>query len=227
MLRASRTPGRACRVCLTDISAAARGLGLLGGAITAISGVALGFGISWETAFTDVLKTVNGTDEELAGIEARLREMAKLEVPLAAEDLAAIAASAGQLGILTPSITGFTKVIADLSATTNLAAEQGAQDLARFANITQMSQQDFDRLGAAIVHLGNNFATTEAEIVEMSLRLAGAGNLVGLTEAQILSLATGLTSVGVNAEAGGTRLLACLCGNAESRPDRRRGAAPL
>ena len=187
-----------------DINSAATGLGILGGAITAISGVALGFGISWETAFTDVLKTVNGTDEELAIIEARLREMAKLEVPLAAEDLAAIAASAGQLGIATPAITGFTRVIADLSATTNLAAEQGAQDLARFANITQMSQEDFDRLGATIVHLGNNFATTEAEIVSMSLRLAGSGSLIGLTEAQMLSLATGLTSVGINAEAGGT-----------------------
>ena len=187
-----------------DINAAARGLGILGGAITAIGGLSLGLGISWETAFTDVLKTVNGTDEELARIESRLREMAKTEVPLPVEGLAAITASAGQLGIATPVIDDFTKVIAQLGSTTNLATEQGAQDLARFANITQMSQDDFGRLGAAIVHLGNNFATTEAEIVEMSLRLAGAGNLVGLTEAQILSLATGLTSVGINAEAGGT-----------------------
>ena len=38
----------------------------------------------------------------------------------------------------------------------------------------------------------------------MALRLAGAGDLIGLTEAQILGISTALTSVGINAEAGGT-----------------------
>ena len=189
-----------------DFSTAARGIGIIGAGLTALGGISLGMGISWETAWTDVLKTVNGTDQELANLETRLRRMAKDDVPLPVEGLADIAASAGQLGIHTPNIEKFTKVIAGLSATTNLAAEQGSQDLARFANITQMSQDDFDRLGATIVHLGNNFATTEAEIVEMSLRLAANGKLIGLTESQILALATGLTSVGINAEAGGTAL---------------------
>ena len=54
--------------------------------------------------------------------------------------------------------------------------------------------------------LGNNLATTEAEIVDMALRLAGAGNTVGLTEAQILGLAGALSSVGVQAELGGSTL---------------------
>ena len=76
--------------------------------------------------------------------------------------------------------------------------------MARFANITQMSQGDFGRLGATIVDLGNNFATTEAQIVEMALRLAGAGDLIGLTEAEILAIGTTLSSVGIRAEAGGT-----------------------
>ena len=65
-------------------------------------------------------------------------------------------------------------------------------------------RRDFDRLGSTVVDLGNNFATTEAEIVAMALRLAGAGDLIGLTEAQILGICHALTSVGVNAEAGGT-----------------------
>lgn len=42
----------------------------------------------------------------------------------------------------------------------------------------------------------NNFATTEAEIVTMALRLAGAGDSVGLTEAQILGVSTALSSLG-------------------------------
>ena len=117
--------------------------------------------------------------------------MARQDVPLPVGELAKLAESAGQLGIETPNLADFVKVMAQLGTTTNLQAEEGAQQLARFANITQMSQGDFGRLGATIVDLGNNFATTEAEIVTMSLRLAAAGNLIGLTNPQILGIATG------------------------------------
>src|SRR5690606_37523411 len=44
----------------------------------------------------------------------------------------------------------------------------------------------------------------EAEIVNMGLRLAGAGSQVGMTEAEILSLAGALSSVGIEAQAGGS-----------------------
>ena len=46
------------------------------------------------------------------------------------------------------------------------------------------------------MELGNNFATTEAEISDMALRLAGAGKQVGISEAEVLSLSAALSSVG-------------------------------
>ena len=160
--------------------------------------------IDWEEAFTGVKKTVTATDEELAVIEARLRQMAREEIPISHEELASIAEAAGQLGIETKNIEGFTEVMAKLGVTTNLTAQDAATQTARFANIVSMSQEDFDRLGATVVDLGNNMATTEAEIVAMGLRLAGAGKLVDLSEAQILAYSGALSSVGLEAEAGGT-----------------------
>ena len=69
-----------------------------------------------------------------------------------------------------------------------------------------MSADNSDRLGAPIVDLGNNFATTEAEIVDMATNLASAGSQVGMSESQILGMATALSSVGMEAQAGGTAI---------------------
>lgn len=167
-------------------------------------GVAAGkMSIDFESAFAGVRKTVDASEEDLAKLRDGIRDMAK-EIPAAATEIAGVAEAAGQLGIRTENILGFTRTMIDLGEATNLSAEQAATSLARLANITQMPQDQFDRLGSTIVALGNNLATTEAEIVEMGLRLAGAGKQVGLTEAQILGLAGALSSVGIEAQAGGS-----------------------
>lgn len=161
--------------------------------------------IDFESAFAGVRKTVDATEEEFAALERGIREMSQ-RMPAAATDIAAVAEAAGQLGIETDNILKFTEVMIGLGEATNLTAEEGATQFARFANIVGMSQQDFDRLGSAVVALGNSFATTEAEIVAMGMRLAGQGAQIGLTEAQIMALAAAMSSVGIEAEAGGTAM---------------------
>ncbi len=164
--------------------------------------------ISFESAFTDVRKTVNATNIELAAMEANLRRMAAgpKPIPISANELAGIAAAAGQLGIATPNIEKFTRTMADLGVATNLTGEQASSGLAKFANITAMPQTEFDRLGSTVVALGNNLATTEADILSMSLRIAGAGKQVGLTQAEIMGFAGALSSVGIEAESGGSAI---------------------
>ncbi len=159
--------------------------------------------VDWESAFTGVRKTVNATEAQYASMERGIRSMSR-HIPVAANDLAGIAEAAGQLGIKRKAILSFTRTIADLGVSTNLAGEEGASTLARFANITQMPQSQFRRLGSTIVALGNAGASTESDIAAMGLRLAAAGNFVGMTEPQILGIANALSSVGIEAEAGGT-----------------------
>lgn len=178
------------------------GTALLGVATTSIA-YATKQAIEFESAFAGVKKTVSATDAELSKIKEGLKDLSE-KMPQSAVELAAIAESAGQLGIETKNILKFTETMAMLGDTTNLGSEDAATSFARFANIVGMSQDDFDRLGSTVVALGNNLATTESEITAMAMRLAGAGAQIGLSEAQILSFAGALSSVGIEAEAGGT-----------------------
>lgn len=166
--------------------------------------------IDWESAFAGVKKTSDEVVDSNGNVvysyddlEASLRNLAK-ELPSTHSEIAAVAEAAGQLGIQTENVSAFTKVMIDLGESTNMSAETAATELARFANITQMSQDKFSNLGSALVDLGNNFATTESEISAMALRLAGAGAQIGMSEGDILGFAAALSSVGVEAEAGGS-----------------------
>lgn len=159
--------------------------------------------IDFEDAFAGVEKTVDGTKEQMEELKQGIRDMAK-EIPSSTTEISAVAEAAGQLGIKTEDILSFTRVMIDLGNSTNLSAEEAASSLAKFANITKMSAKDYDKLGSTIVDLGNNFATTEADIVAMAQNLASAGTQVGMSQSDILALSTALSSVGLEAQAGGT-----------------------
>lgn len=159
----------------------------------------------FESAFTGVEKTVEGTPDQLNKIRKGIKQLAE-EIPSSTTEIAAVAEAAGQLGIATDDILSFTKVMIDLGNSTNLSSEEAASALAKFANVTKMSASDYDRLGSTIVALGNNFATTESDIVSMATRLASTGELAGLSQSEILSLATAISSVGIEAEAGGSAM---------------------
>lgn len=165
--------------------------------------------MDYETAFTGVRKTVDGTEEQLAAVDKGLKEMSKT-TPVSAAELANLAAVGGQLGIETgetgETILKFTKTMADMGAATNLTGEQGAAAMARFLNVMGESKDNVDRVGSSIVDLGNHTATSEAEIAEMALRMGKFGNTVGMNSAQVLGYSAALSSLGIEAQMGGSAI---------------------
>lgn len=177
--------------------------------VGAVGGVALiglaKAAIDWESAWAGVTKTVDGTPDQLASIESGLRDLAKT-LPATHEEIAAVAEAAGQLGVKTDSIVGFTKVMIDLGETTNLTADEAATSLAQLMNVMGTSADDVSRLGSSIVALGNDGASTERDIVAMAQRIAAAGKSVRMSETDVLGFASALSSTGIEAEAGGTAI---------------------
>lgn len=162
--------------------------------------------IEFEDAWTGVTKTVDGTPQQLAKIDDGLKNLAQT-TSSTYQDIAHYAELAGQMGIPTDSIVGFTKTITELGDTTNLVGEEAAQSIAKFSNVmvsqSKKTNTYYSRLGSTIVDLGNKFSTTEADIMDMATRLGVAGKMVGFNSNQVLGLSTALSSLGIEAAAGG------------------------
>lgn len=176
-------------------------LSMLGGGLI---GKATKDAINFETAFAGVAKTVDATEPQLEKLKEGIVDLST-KLPSSTEEISAVAEAAGQLGIKTSDILDFTETMIGLGSATNLTADEASTMIAQFANVTGMTG-DYDKLGSALVALGNNGSSTEKDIMELAQRLSGAGTTAGLTEQEILGLGASMANVGINAEAGGTSM---------------------
>ena len=195
----------------TSLNSLAKGATVAGGAIVGAAGLATKSAIDFEDAFAGVKKTVDfvGTQEEadafFDGLETGIRKLST-KLPVTATEIAGVTEAAGQLGIQNGSLLDFTEVMLGLGSATNLTAQEAAVALAQFANVTQMSQKDFGKLGSSIVELGNNMATDERQIVNFGTELAVLGQMTGMSEADIMGLGAAMASMGLDAAASGTAM---------------------
>ena len=172
--------------------------------IVALGAAAIKSSIDFESSFASVRKTVDATEAQFEQLAATSKKMST-EVAAGTDEINEVMAAGGQLGVATEHLSDFTRVMVDLgNSCEDLNAGDAATTIAQFANIMGTSQSQFSNIGSTLVDLGNNFATTEKPIMEMAHRMAGAGKQVGLTEAQVLGFAAALSSVGIEAQMGGS-----------------------
>lgn len=172
--------------------------------ILGLGATAVKASIGFESSFASVRKTVDATEAEFDQLAATSKRMST-EVAAGTDEINEVMAAGGQLGVATEHLSDFTHVMIDLgNSCEDLSADEAATTIAQFANIMGTSQSQFSNIGSTLVDLGNNFATTEKPIMEMAHRMAGAGKQVGLTEAQVLGFAAALSSVGIEAQMGGS-----------------------
>ena len=168
------------------------------------------FAIDFEDNFANVKKTVDGTEPQLEKVKQGIIDLSttgidgRNAIPQTTAQLTELAATGGQLGIATDEIVNFTETMAQMNTATNLNGAEGAAILAKFMNVTGTEQREVRNLGSAIVDLGNHSATTEADIASMALRLGRTGTVVGISAQDVLGYSTALSSLGIEAEAGGS-----------------------
>lgn len=190
---------------LAGMESVGRGLTAVGLLAAAGLGLAAKAASDWESAWAGVTKTVDGSPEQMAALESELRNLANT-LPATHEEIAGVAEAAGQLGVKREDIASFTKTMIDLGESTNLSSEEAATGLAQLGNVMGVLPDKASNAGSALVALGNDGASTETDILNMSLRIAGAGRTIGLTQPQVMGFASALSSVGIEAEAGGSAI---------------------
>jgi TP901 family phage tail tape measure protein len=202
--------GRATRGAGQVSAGFARAGTLIAGAAVAGLGAAAKAAIDWEDAFAGVVKTVDEADLAKAGltfrdIELSLRKMST-EMPNSAGELAAIAEAAGAMGIAGKDIEAFTRQVAIMASTTNIAAEEGATALGQMQNVIGLTADEFDNFTASLVQLGNVGNSTESQILEIARRSGGAAKLFGIAKDATLGWAAAAANLGLNEELAGTAL---------------------
>lgn len=158
-----------------------------------------------ESSFANVRKTLDTTDEGYQRLYNSCIEMSKVH-PISAADVAQVMSLGAQLGITEDNLSSFAEVVYGLDIATDLDADTAATELAQFANICGTSQGELSRVASTVVELGNTSATTESNIMNMGMRIAASGTQAGMTEANILAISAALSSLGMEAEAGGTAM---------------------
>lgn len=165
-----------------------------------------------DTSLTNVKKTVDGTAEDYQKLKDSAIEFSKTNA-VSASTILDVESLGAQLGYTLElmdngksQVQEFGEVVSGLDIATNMDAETAGSELAQFFNIMQLGKEQTENYASAIVDLGNKNATTESSISAMALRIAGAGKQIGLSGADVLGLATALSSLGIEAEMGGTAI---------------------
>lgn len=156
-----------------------------------------------DSAYRDMRKTVNGTEEEFENLRDAAIEFSRTHMT-SADQILEIEAIGGELGIAVENLETFAEVISNLDVATNLDAEEAATALGHLSNILHLSADDYVSFSDALVRLGNNGASTEDEIISIAERIGSMGAIVGMSASDILAWASTIASTGQNVEAAGT-----------------------
>ncbi|TNO40480.1 phage tail tape measure protein [Campylobacter jejuni] len=166
----------------------------------------IGSSINFESAMADVKKVVNFDEgDDIKKMSADILKMTRV-LPATAEELAAIAAAGGQIGLGSKDVREFTGLVTKMKVAFDMSAEDVGDSVAKIKNILGISLKDMEDLGDSINNLSDNSASKAREIIDVMKRTAAAGKQIGFTKEQIAALSSSFISLGKGPEVAGTAI---------------------
>lgn len=170
----------------------------LAGAIAAVGTASVVAFSKVETALAQVQRTTGLAGDDFDALSDQLVSLGD-NIGVSFEDIAAMAARGGQLGVAADQIDAFTEVMSKFAAVSDtLSASEAAESIARIGNLT--GTDDWEALASSIALVGVNSAATDAQITKTAQEIAQAGAASNLSTDEIIGLSAAFASLGVPPE---------------------------
>lgn len=193
-----KVSGKAAKAMATATSAA----------ITAITVDAAKKAIEFESTMADVAKVVDGLRDQNGAFTKSYYEMSDAllnmskNIPMTADALGQIMASAGQAGIASEDLAKFTETAAKMGVAFDTTAEQAGEWMAVWRTALNLSQTQVTALGDQLNYLGNTTSENVLKLSEVVTRVGALGQTAGLSAGEVAALAASMP--GVTAEISAT-----------------------
>lgn len=182
-------------------------LALGAGYIGVTSGVdsTVGAAMRFESAFADVRKVVDGTDQQLEFIRQTIKQMST-ELPIASEDMAALFAAAAESGVATTDLKDFATMAARVGIAFDMGAGEAGESLAKLKTQLGLTVAETGDMADAINHLSNNMASKASDVTDFMLRVGALSEMGGLAKEEVAAIGSAMIAAGAQAETAGTAM---------------------
>ena len=158
----------------------------------------------FERSLADVAKTTNFTLSEMKALSAEILTLST-RTDVAANDLAKIAAAAGQQGLGKFGVAGvvaFTESVSRMASALDVTAEEAGTNVGKIVNVFKVPLQEIERVVSTLNEVSNNSTASGKELLDVVKRIGDAAGALNLEQATALA-ATGL-DLGSSPEVVGT-----------------------
>lgn len=167
-------------------------------------GLATKQAVDFEKSMAEINKTVDFDTPD--GIKNMRRELEQLsmEIPQSFDELSAIAANAGQLGIAEKNIVGFTETIAKMGVAFDMSSAEVSDSMAKIANVFELPIENIEGLGNTINALSNSMASTAPDIIGFMKRSASLASSMKMSEEATAAFGSSMVALGMQPEVAST-----------------------
>lgn len=187
---------------------AAKAMAAVGTAVATVAVASAKKAIEFESTMADVAKVVDGLRDQNGAFTKSYYEMSDAllnmskNIPMTADALGQIMASAGQAGIASEDLAKFTETAAKMGVAFNTTAEQAGEWMATWRTALNLSQTQVTALGDQLNYLGNTTSENALKLSEVVTRVGALGQTAGLSAGEVAALAASMP--GVTAEISAT-----------------------
>lgn len=185
-----------------SLAGSAKGSGMAMGGLAALRGMSLPVkhAMAFESAMADVQKVVDFDSPEAFTQMGRDIQDMSLRLPVAATEIAALVAAAGQASIPRDELLRFTEDAAMMGVAFDMGADQAGEAMATWRTAFQLGQDDVVKLADQINYLGASGTANVGEISAVLSRVGALGEVAGLNSGSIAALGATIAGMGTESE---------------------------